>query len=180
MRTFRKVAATAAGLLGALILFPGPAAATTFDGTCALSGAFSFDPTLGVELQATDLKDRAAGACTGTLDGVYRVDTPVQLKASGSGTLSCFAGEASTEGVVIFTKGTSRESDDSKIGFSTQGTAAALESIVYFRGTVSGQGVAYVTFLPYADESGMQACQAGELQAARYDVDLRTLTPVVG
>jgi hypothetical protein len=180
MRAFGRFVATAAAVIAALAASTEVAAATTFDGTCALSGMFRFDPPLGLEPRHTALTDRAAGACTGTVDGVHRVDAPVRLEARGTGTLSCFAGTASTRGVLVFTQATRRESDDAEIGFWTQSESAALEAIAYFGGTVSGHGIAFVTFLPYADESGMEACQAGELGAARYDVHLRTLTAVVG
>jgi hypothetical protein len=152
----------------------------TFEGSCALSGTFFFDPPLGTEVKETRLVDRAAGTCTGTLNGVHRENAPVLIKASGTGTLSCLAGEARTSGALIFTRGTKREDDDTRLRFSTEGTAAALQAVVRFRGAVSGEGLAYATFLPYADQPSFDACQAGELGSARYDVYPRTLTPVVG
>jgi hypothetical protein len=180
MRPFGRVLAMTVALLGALGGFAGGAAATTFEGTCALTGTFRFDPPLGLQPRQTALTDRAAGACTGTIDGIHRVDAPVRLKARGSGTLSCLGGQASTRGVLIFTQGTKRKRDDAKLVFSTRSEAAALQGIAVFRGAVSGHGVAHVTFLPYADEAAMEACLAAQLEAARYDVFPRTLTPVVG
>jgi hypothetical protein len=169
--------------VAAMAMQGAPASAATpntFEGSCALSGTFFFDPPLGTEIIETRLVDRAAGTCTGSLNGVYRENAPVLIKASGTGTLSCFAGEARTSGALIFTWGTKREGDDTKIRFSTEGTTAALQAVVHFRGAVSGEGLAYATFLPYADQSGFDACQAGELGSARYDVYPQTLTPVVG
>ncbi len=122
----------------------GAATPNTFEGSCALSGTFLFDPPLGSELGVTRLVDRAGGTCTGRLDGVYREAAPVLIEASGTGTLSCFAGEARTSGVLTFTGGTKRKGDDVKIRFSTQAATAALQAVVPFRGAVSGEGLAYV------------------------------------
>jgi hypothetical protein len=94
--------------------------------------------------------------------------------------LSCLGGQASTRGVLVFTQGTKRRRDDAKIAFSTHSEAAALEGVAIFRGALSGHGVAYVTFLPYADEAAVNACRAAQLEGARYDVYPRTLTPLVG
>jgi hypothetical protein len=49
-----------------------------------------------------------------------------------------------------------------------------------FRGAVSGTGIAHVNFLPYADESGLAACESGTLASARYDLFARTVSPLVG
>src|SRR3712207_3454556 len=95
--------------VAAMAMQVGPASGatpSTLEGSCALSGTFRFDPPLGSEIRETHRIDRAAGTCTGRLDGVYREGAPVLIEASGTGTLSCFAGEARTSGALIFTRGT--------------------------------------------------------------------------
>src|SRR4051794_32268921 len=65
----------------------------TFEGTCELSGELVFDQPLGNELRTTTFTDTASGTCSGTLNGVPGEGIPVVNSVSGSGTLSCLAGE---------------------------------------------------------------------------------------
>ena len=166
--------------LAALLAPSAAAAANTFDGSCTVSGMFKFDPPLSNELQATSFRDYASGTCTGTLNGVPQVDTPVVIRGKGSGTLSCLAGRATNLGKLIFTRGTKKEADDVTIGFVAETTGGLLEFVGTFRGAVSGTGIAHVNFLPYADESGLAACESGTLASARYDLIARTVGPLVG
>jgi hypothetical protein len=156
------------------------AAANTLEGTCRLSGQFKFDEPLGNELRRTGFRDRASGTCTGTLNGVPVDDAPVVLRATGSGTVSCLAGHTTSSGWATFTRGTEGDVDDVRIRFWTEATGGLTQFAARFGGAVSGEGVAYVNFLPYADESALAACQAGTLKSARYDLVTRTVTPMVG
>jgi hypothetical protein len=170
------VLATAAALLA-----PSPAgAANTLDGSCTVSGKLEFDPPLGNEPLATSFRDQASGTCTGTLNGVPQVDAPVVIRGKGSGTLGCVAGRATNLGKLIFTRGTKNDADDVKIDFVAETTGGLLEFVGTFRGAVSGTGIAHVNFLPYADESGLAACESGTLASARYDLFARTVSPFVG
>jgi hypothetical protein len=180
MRKASKVAVLTILAVGVQAPLAGAATTNTIEGSCALSGTFTFDPPLGNEVQETKLIDRAAGTCTGTLNGVHQENAPVRIEAKGTGALSCLAGNASTRGVLIFTQGTKRGGDDVKINFSTDSNYGALQAVVHFRGAVSGEGTAHTNFLLYADQSAMDACQAGQLGSARYDVYAQTITPVVG
>jgi hypothetical protein len=155
-------------------------AANTLEGTCTLSGELAFDPPLGNDLRPTNLRDEASGACTGTLNGVPQQDAPVVIRAKGSGTLSCLDGHTTTTGTLTFTRGTRSELDDAKIRFWTDTTGGVTQFASRFGGAVSGQGIAYVNFLPYAGESALTACQAGTFDSARYDLLARTMMPVVG
>jgi hypothetical protein len=175
-----------AGLVAALVMAAATlpassaAAANTVEGTCTLSGQLNFDPPLGNELRDAAFRDYASGACSGTLNGVPQGNAPVVIRANGSGTVSCLGGHTTSSGTLTFTRGTKRETDDVKIRFFTDATGAGLQFAGTFRGAVSGGGVAYVNFLPYADESSMAACEAGTLDSARYDLLTRTITPIVG
>jgi hypothetical protein len=167
--------------VAAVSLSASPAAATsTMEGTCTISGMFKFDPPLGNEPRETSFRDYAAGSCTGTLNGVPQVDTPVVIRGRGSGTLNCLAGRATNSAKLIFTRGNQDDADDVKINFIAETAGGLLEFVGVFRGAVSGSGIAHVNFLPYADESGLAACEAGALDSARYDLLARTITPLVG
>jgi hypothetical protein len=165
--------------LGAL-LAPSAAAANTFDGSCTVSGVFQFHPPLSNELEATSFRDYASGTCAGRLNGIPQVEAPVVIRGKGSGTLSCLAGRAMNFGKLIFTRGTNNQADDVKINFVAETTGGLLEFVGTFRGAVSGTGIAHVNFLPYADESGLAACESGTLASARYDLFARTVSPLVG
>jgi hypothetical protein len=149
-------------------------AADRFEGSCSLTGELRFDQPLGNELSQSGFRDRASGTCTGTLNGVSRANTPVAIRAQGSGTLSCLAGHTTGSGTLTFT------AETAKIRFFTDTTGGLTQFASRFRGAVSGEGVARVNFLPYADQSTMASCQAGTLESARYDLSARTTTPLVG
>jgi hypothetical protein len=153
------------------------AAANIMDGTCMMSGQFRFDEPLANELRETGFKDRASGTCTGTLNGVAERDMPVVLRARGSGSLSCLAGHTTSAGTATFSPSIGSEVE---IRFWTEASGGLTQFIARFGGAVSGEGAAYVNFLPYADQSVMAACQAGLLGSVRYDLVTRTITPMAG
>src|SRR4051812_1475734 len=70
--------------------------ATTFEGSCQLSGELRFAQPLGNEPRPTTFTDTAAGTCTGSLNGTAVEEVPMTNRASGSGTLSCVAGHLTT------------------------------------------------------------------------------------
>jgi hypothetical protein len=148
--------------------------------SCTLSGRLSFDEPLGNSLRETSFRDHAAGTCSGTLNGVTQESAPVVIRAKGRGTLSCLAGHTTSSGTLTFTRGTTSDADDLKIRFLTDTTGGLTQFVSKFRGAVSGRGIAYVTFLPYADQSALAACEAGTFGSARYDLSAHTITPVVG
>ena len=177
----KRVGLIAAMATLAALMAPSPAAAAnTLDGSCTVSGMLQFDPPLGNAPGATSFRDSASGTCTGTLNGVPQVDAPVVIRGKGSGALGCLAGRATNLGKLIFTRGTKKEADDVTIGFVAETTGGLLEFVGTFRGAVSGTGIAHVNFLPYADESGLAACESGTLASARYDLFARTVSPLVG
>jgi hypothetical protein len=148
-------------------------ARNTFDGTCRLSGELRFREPLGNAPRATTFTDTAVGTCTGTLNGVPVNDVPVANRASGSGTLSCLAGHATTADTLTFAR-------RSRLRILTDITGGLTQFAGRFRGAVSGDGIVEVNVLPYADQPLLEACQAQALRAARYDLVARTITPVVG
>ena len=78
----------------------------SFEGTCRLSGEFVFDQPLGNELRTTTFTDTASGTCSGILNGVTRENIPVVNNVSGSGTLSCIAGDTTTDDTLTFARWT--------------------------------------------------------------------------
>jgi hypothetical protein len=154
------------------------AAANTMEGTCTLSGWVKLDPPVGNELREIRFRDQASGTCSGTLNGVPQQDAPVVIRAQGSGTVSCLAGQTTESGTLTFTRGTKSDADDVKIHYSNNITGVSVEYVGTFHGAVSGEGIGNVRLLP--DESGLAACEAGTLDFLRYDLVARTITPVTG
>jgi len=151
-----------------------PAArANSFDGSCRLSGEFTFAQPIGNELRTTSFTDQAAGTCTGTLNGASVNDIPVVNQVQGSGTVSCVAGETMTADTLTFGRRT-------RIHIFTDAAFGLTQAVGHFRGAVSGDGVVEVNLLPYTDQALLAACQAGTLRTARYDLVARTVTPMVG
>jgi hypothetical protein len=170
--------AVVAGLMAVAAAWVMPAAAAvkgpnSFEGTCWLSGELVFDQPLGNELRTTTFTDTASGTCNGSLNGVAGESIPVVNAVSGSGTLSCLAGETMTDDTLTFAR-------HYPIRIFTDATGGLTQFVAYSRGAVSGQAVVEVDFLPYFDESTMAGCQAGTLTSARYDLVARTVTPLVG
>lgn len=149
------------------------AKSNAFEGTCRLSGELRFAEPLGNELRTTTFTDSAAGVCSGTLNGVSRDAIPVVNNATGSGTLSCLAGHATTADTLTFARRYS-------IRIFTDVAGVPPELSGPFRGAVSGEGVVEVNLLPYTDQSTLASCQAGTLRATRYDLVAHTITPIVG
>jgi hypothetical protein len=145
----------------------------TFEGTCRLSGVFVFDQPLGNELRTTTFTDTASGTCSGILNGVPGEDIPVVNSVSGSGTLSCLAGETLTDDTLTF-------AHRYPLRIFTRAAGGLTQFAAYSTGAVSGEAAVEVNTLPYFDESTQAACQAGTLTSARYDLIARTITPLVG
>ena len=146
---------------------------TTMEGTCRLSGVLEFEPPLANAARDVRFRDRASGTCSGTLNGVPRVDVAVDLRAKGAGTVSCVAGETTSTGTLSFATG-------EKLRFWTHTTGAITQFVSRFGGAVAGDGVAHVDFLTRGDPATLEACESGTLAAAPYELTTRTLTPVVG
>jgi hypothetical protein len=145
----------------------------TFDGTCSLSGELVFDQPLGNELRTTTFTDTASGTCSGTLNGVSGDSIPVTNSVTGSGTLSCLAGQTTTDDTLTFAR-------RYPIRIFTDAVGGLTQFAAHSTGAVSGEAVVEVNFLPYFDQSTMAACQAGTLTSARYDLIAHTITPLVG
>jgi hypothetical protein len=145
----------------------------TFEGTCRLSGELVFDEPLGNELRTTTFTDTASGTCSGALNGVPGDAIPVVNSVTGSGTLSCLAGQTMTDDTLTFAR-------RYPIRIFTDATGGLTQFVARSTGAVSGEAVVEVDFLPYFDQSTMEACQAGTLTSARYDLVARTVTPLVG
>jgi hypothetical protein len=145
----------------------------TFEGTCRLSGEIVFAQPLGNELRSTTFTDTASGTCSGTLNGVPGDSIPVVNSVTGSGTLSCLAGETTTDDTLTFAR-------HYPIRIFTDAVGGLTEFVAHSTGAVSGEAVVEVDFSSYFDQSTVAACQAGTLSSARYDLIARTITPLVG
>jgi hypothetical protein len=176
VRTMMSVAVMAISMASAALATPAATAAkgpNTFEWTCRLSGVLVFDEPLGNELRTTTFTDTASGTCSGILNGVPGEDIPVVNSVSGSGTLSCLAGETMTDDTLIFAR-------HFPIRIFTRAAGGLTQFVANSTGAVSGEAAVEVNFLSYFDESTQAACQAGTLTSARYDLLARTVTPLVG
>jgi len=166
-----------AGVLAILLVSAAPAAAqahpNSFDGSCRLTGVLDFDQPLGMQPITTTFADSATGTCTGRLNGADVRDIPVVNVVSGTATASCAAGEAHTADTLIFARRW-------RIRIYTDSDFALTQGVAHTRGAVSGDSVEHVDLLPYADQALLEACSAGSLRRARYDLLARTITPLVG
>jgi hypothetical protein len=145
----------------------------TFEGTCRLSGELVFAEPLGNDLRTTTFTDTAAGTCDGTLNGVPGDAIPVVNNVTGTATLSCLAGHATSADTLTFAR-------HYPIRIFTDSAGGLTQFVAHSTGAVSGDAVVEVNFLPYFDESTQAACQAGTLHSARYDLIARTVTPLAG
>lgn len=154
--------------------FPASAAAkpSTLDGMCKLNGRVTFAQPVGLTPRPDRYSDRSSGTCTGTIDGVYRQDTPVRFRAQGSGSIGCATARTRSAGVLIFSAAGVR------IHVRTRGVSAGTEILATFSGRVSGTGVAEITLK--GDQASTAACVAGTLESIGYQLIGRTITPVVG
>jgi hypothetical protein len=147
-----------------------------FEGTCHLTGDLSFRDPLGNLPRMTSFTDLGTGTCTGTLNGAPMNDLPVVNSVAGSGFLSCAGGRASTSDTLTFARGRR----GTQVHITTESAGALTQLVGHVRGAASGDGVVYVSLLPYTDQGTLAACQAGALRTARYDVTARTITPLAG
>ena len=145
----------------------------TFEGTCELSGELVFSEPLGNELRTTTFTDTASGTCSGTLNGVLADSIPVVNNVTGTGTLSCLAGETTSDDTLTFAR-------RYPIQIFTDGIGGLTQFAAHSTGAVSGESVEEEDFLPYFDQATLAACQAGTLSSARYDLIAHTITPLVG
>lgn len=170
-RALPLIVAVAAASLA--LVTPAAARPDSFAGSCRLSGDLVFDTPLGPDLRTTNLTDSATGTCTGRLNGVRVRRIPVVNRVTGTATASCATGRAHTADTLIFARRV-------KILIFTDSVFAATQGVAHTTGAVSGHSVEHVNLLPYTDQSTLAACQAGNLRTAHYDLEARTITPLVG
>lgn len=147
-----------------------------FEGTCHLTGELRFHDPLGNLPRTTSFTDSGNGTCTGTLNGAPMNDLPVVNSVNGSGFLSCAGGHASTADTLTFARGR----HGTQVHIATESAGALTQLVGHVRGASSGHGVVQVSLLPYTNQATLEACQAGSLTSARYDVEARTITPLAG
>ena len=54
------------------------------------------------------------------------------------------------------------------------------QGLAHSWGAVSGESLEHVDLLPYTDRALLERCNAGQLKSARYQLDARTISPLVG
>jgi hypothetical protein len=172
----RRIAgAVLLAVLASALVLGAPAAADgthRLDGQCSLSGQITFAHPIGATPSQVAYSDSSSGTCTGTIDRVYRENTPVLFRATGAGTIGCAVARTASAGVLIFPAAHAR------INVTTAGLGAFTELVATFSGRVSGTGVVDVIF--QGGQSTTASCLAGSLPSASYRLIGHTVTPVVG
>ena len=166
-------------IVGLLALGVAPASAARSgdiaEGRCTLRGETVFDQPIGGEPIVVGYRDEATGTCTGSLNGVPHTDTPVLLSGSGTGTLSCLFGQTRFEGALTYTRGTKRRGDDAVFGVIGESTGLLGQFVVRSHGTVAGEGIGSVNYLP--NEQTMNACAEAALSRISYELTTQTIFP---
>jgi hypothetical protein len=152
--------------------------ASSFRGTCELSGAVAFHPPLTNDLKAVRQRVRAPGACSGTFTdrrGHERAlrDSPSTFVETSRGNGSCNAGTATGSGTLRFRYG--------KIRFAfaeSRASGAAIASATGAR-TGSARGIATVS-QSENPATIAQRCAGSGLKRVRVDIHLATTPSISG
>jgi hypothetical protein len=170
------VAVAAAALL--LMAPSTSSAADTTEGSCRMTGEIVFGEPVGLEAERTTFTDFARGTCTGTVNGEFMANERVRLRANGRGLLGCSSTRAHSTGFMRFTRNTPTRTDDVRIGYTSRSRGSFGQIVSRVRGRVSGRAIANVRFR--GDETTLRECQQGTFRGGTYDMDGRTVTPLVG
>ena len=175
----RRVIALAA--VTATLSIAGPATASAHDtaeGKCEGTGEIAFAKPLGPTPKQISFTDYAVARCTGTVNGEFMRNERMRLRAEGTGLLGCGTTRATSSGVMRYTRNTRTREDDVRIHYTARSQGSFGQIVSYASGRVSGTIVASVRF--QGDQETLSRCAAGKLRQGTYDMNGRTITPIVG
>jgi hypothetical protein len=145
----------------------------SFEGTCRLYGDLVFAEPIGPTPRTTSFTDTARGTCSGKLNGAHHDSIPTTNAVNGWGTISCAGAVAHTSDVLTFAR-------HYRIHIFTDSKFVLTQGLAHSWGAVSGESFEHVDLLPYTDQALLERCNAGQLNSARYQLDARTISPLVG
>lgn len=172
-------------LLGVLAsaAYAAPASATTFDGQCAIDGKTQFGLPLRFypqEMDWTFTTNVGGGRCTGTLNGVPVVDTPLDVFVDAHGPISCGVAGYSLD--ARFTGSFPNAVGDRTLRGRLSLGAVAAQNVVYVKGDHSGRAAGRATFTGQNDQVAIvQGCAEGNtVRSLNVTVTIQTVGPVRG
>jgi hypothetical protein len=112
------------------------------------------------------------------VNGKFKANERVYLRAAGGGLLSCSANRVTDPGVMTYTRNTPTTKDDVHIDYIAESQGVFGQGVSRIRGRVSGESVGSVRFP--GDEQALRYCEAGAYRGGIYDTDGQTITPLVG
>jgi hypothetical protein len=158
-----------------------PASATTFSGSCHLTGHIDYEQPLTLILSPKDFQSYLSGTCTGTLDG-KAYDGPASSYTDGrmGQPASCLAGEGREMLSVLQFGGSPGDVDAVRLDNYTTLDLNVLNVAPFaWRGAYNGQGVGYVSVANGGQEQ-FQQCAGPGLSRIDIDVQESTVTPMYG
>jgi hypothetical protein len=154
-------------LIAAVVLTLSPAAAhaSSFSGSCALSGTVLFSPPMTTTPQSISQSADATGTCNGK---------PARYRASSSGdNVSCAFGLDTGSGVLRIGR--------SRIAFTMSEYRGGATPLIHLTGRRGGE--AWMAVTPSQDSdplAAVQACNGAGLEAFALDAHLQTTEPLRG
>jgi hypothetical protein len=153
--------------------------ATTFSGSCKLSGTAVFDPPLTNTPQAAMQRVQATGTCSGTFTTrngrVHQLnDAPVSWQTTEyTPDASCSAGTDTGSGKIAFRYGTIR--------FNISETSGPGVAAFTLKGAEGGSAGGQANIRPTADPVAIaQACAGAGLAEAPVDIQVSTTPSISG
>ncbi|MEA2473207.1 MAG: hypothetical protein QOE06_1122 [Thermoleophilaceae bacterium] len=171
------------GVLGTAA-YAAPASATaTFDGQCSIDGKTNFGLPLQFVAQDMDwtfTSNPGGGKCTGTLNGVAVVDTPMNVSVRAHGPISCGVAGYSLDAPFVG-RFPNAVGDRTLTGRLSLGAIAA-QNAVYVKGDQGGFAAGRASFFGQNDEVAvLQGCADGHtITTLNVNVLIHTVGPMSG
>jgi hypothetical protein len=157
---------------------PDDAPASSFDGSCQLSGGVRFQPLLTTSPHDGSVSARAEGTCSGTLTDAHGNTRSVASEtatavAHSAGLESCAFGKATGDGELDLAR--------TRIRFTYDETRTGPALVLSAKGARGGSAIIEGNVSPSANPvSVLEACGSGGLAAAPIDVRLATTPAIAG
>jgi hypothetical protein len=174
------------GALGALVLLAATAtgaSATTWSGSCDLSGETTVLEPYHLTIEGRDYESRASGTCKGTLNG-KPYDGPAQTYVDGrmNKPMSCETGISdNVPGWLYFGSGSPNDvgAEETTLYYYIDQFSMGPAVPMYLYGAYRGSAVVVLTY-PDVDQSTLEACAGPGLWSIKTHIQTQSLTEVYG
>jgi hypothetical protein len=157
------------------------ASATTWTGHCDGEGSIAFFKPFGLIIDNNNAEFKAAGTCTGTLDG-KPYNGPAQMyvdERNMNKPMSCEFGISDGDpGWIYFGNGSPNDVDATLLRFYVDETHVLASPPVHFYGAYNGEAIAQLNY--HFDQSVLEACANGTLSTIEFDVHADTISQLYG